>query len=624
VRKNRNACTPNKKLFIIAMLLAMSLALFFLKFEKKTEQHVKINPVFERPGVMKINNAFNIKLIKVYDVFGKLTAKAAGYAQPTMEVRFPWKAGVKYRVVPDNGKSVTVKAPDNVPLFSVKLHAPLGQTAHQFIFSGADTSIPVKEIALLSSAGETVDIMLEIEKLTDTKERTFTISWKRVSEKTKNLHMKPEFNKVEKKLSFEFDKAILTSRLNISKPGGQVLLNIESENFKLPIYLKTIDSNVNEESISIERWLIPTDGYGLYDSKRIADHISMPNPVWNKVMAWFGIRPKSIDFDNPFTYQTIVIHNKTDYRMTLLISSEVLDMDSGKQTPYFKSPSAESTGGTDRIIGYINIEAGKSESCVLPVYVTHDTPAGTYMRHISIMPLGSDKIIKILKAQINISRSNPLFSTWMVFIIFLSFIWGSLIFIFYRKIVRTLGVRNMVLLSLLGSLQFCLQFAGGLVSNVLHAVLGPFNCLVGGLLTEVMTYLIVTATLYLVPQVGAMTLAGIVSYVMSGILFGAFSLTGLLFIGNTIAFREVLLYVFGITRGTSWHKTPKLLPLMISLGFADAASTFTSLTLHTFFYRLFFADWYIFLNVVVTGFAYTALGVYLGKPLGESLRKVHL
>ena len=65
------------------------------------------------------------------------------------------------------------------------------------------------------------------------------------------------------------------------------------------------------------------------------------------------------------------------------------------------------------------------------------------------------------------------------------------------------------------------------------------------------------------------------------------------------------------------------LGLLLALGLADAASTFTSLALQAVFYRLFFAEWYIVLQVGVTGFLYTALGVYLGRSLGMNLRKVH-
>lgn len=157
-----------------------------------------------------------------------------------------------------------------------------------------------------------------------------------------------------------------------------------------------------------------------------------------------------------------------------------------------------------------------------------------------------------------------------------------------------------------------------------YALLGPFNCLVGGLLTEVMTYLLVTSILFLVPRVGAMTLAGLVTYVMGGVLFGSFGLTDVIFVGSSIAFRETLLFAFGVTRlGPAREKPPNLLAMMLALGLADAAGTFTSLALQAVFYRLFFADWYVLLQVAVTGFAYTAIGVYLGKSLGMSLRKVH-
>jgi hypothetical protein len=185
-------------------------------------------------------------------------------------------------------------------------------------------------------------------------------------------------------------------------------------------------------------------------------------------------------------------------------------------------------------------------------------------------------------------------------------------------------LRILVLLSLLGSLQFCLSFAGRLVSSVTYAILGPFNCLVGGLLTEVLTYLLITSILFLVPRVGAMTLAGIVNYIMGGILFGSFGFTDILYHGSGIAFREILLLVFGITHFRQSDREPAIFPMMLALGIAGAASTFTSLTLNSVFYRLYFADWYILLNVVVTGFFYTAIGVYLGKKLGRNLRKVNL
>jgi hypothetical protein len=111
---------------------------------------------------------------------------------------------------------------------------------------------------------------------------------------------------------------------------------------------------------------------------------------------------------------------------------------------------------------------------------------------------------------------------------------------------------------------------------------------------------------------------------MGGVLFGSFGLTDVVFVGSSIAFRETLLLTFGVTRfGPAGAKPPNLVAMMLALGLADAAGTFTSLALQAVFYRLFFAPWYIFLQVAVTGFVYTAIGVYLGRSLGMSLRRVH-
>jgi hypothetical protein len=111
---------------------------------------------------------------------------------------------------------------------------------------------------------------------------------------------------------------------------------------------------------------------------------------------------------------------------------------------------------------------------------------------------------------------------------------------------------------------------------------------------------------------------------MGGIMFGSFGVTDVLYVGSAIAFREIALYLFRVASFKPREQAPKLLPMMLALGLADAASTYTSLALQGVLYRLFFADWYIVLQVVVTGFAYTALGVYMGRSLGRNLRRVHL
>ncbi len=181
------------------------------------------------------------------------------------------------------------------------------------------------------------------------------------------------------------------------------------------------------------------------------------------------------------------------------------------------------------------------------------------------------------------------------------------------------NVRSLVLISLMGAVGFGLDFLGGLASNVLYALLGPFNILVGGLITEISHYLVLSAILYLIPRPGTVTLSGLVTYLMGGILMGGFGVTDAVFVGSRLAYQEGLLFLVGATRASG---PPSRIRLALSLSLADALSTASSLVLHATFYRLFFPPWYIGLAVVVKGFFYTFLGVSLGVPFGKVLRRI--
>ena len=617
------------KRFLAALSITLVLILVGLVVSRRFRDKEPVAPPrldFARPGVAEVHNRGKAQTIEVYDAAGRLVARAQAYGRPVVEMRFAWQPGARYRVVADEGPSSTAQAPRTAPEFVVRLHAPLGQTPHEYAFGKPYSESPQRDIAVPAGPGETVDVMLEVEKLTDGRPITFQVSSDIDRAAAGDLRMEPEIEEDGASLEFEFDKTIWTSQVHLGDrlPAEPLVITLRAGEFVLPLGLRFTSRKLHAQGLSIEAWRLPTEADGFHERQRVADRISMPNPVWIEVASWFGIRPEVPNFYDPFVYQTVWIRNQTAEPISLLLASEIVDPATGEPVEFFAAREFESAGGTDRIMAYSHVGPGETQPCVLPVFVRPETPEGTYLRRVEIRPLGSDQTLKVLEAPLGVVRSNLVFSSWVLGVTVLSLAWLAATFCLYRRMVESLGVRVLVLLALLGSLQFCLQFVGGLVSMVFYALLGPFNCLVGGLLTEVMTYLLVTSILLLVPRVGVMTLAGLVTYVMGGVLFGSFGLTDLLFVGSAIAFREILLWSFGVTRfGPADSKPPKLVAMILALGLADAASTFTSLALQAVFYRLFFADWYIFLQVVVTGFCYTALGVYLGRSLGMSLRKVH-
>ena len=581
---------------------------------------------FTPRGMLRVRHAARVDVVRVLNEGGDVVAVAHTHGKPTTDIPFAWKPGATYRVETDKGHGVSVAAPRNPPALAIRMHTPLGQTPHEFLLTPPFPEHQSLRIAVPVAPGEGIDILLEAEKLADDAQPLALVVTME-ARAAAGFSVDPPWEGHARTLEFEFDKLLLTSHISIGDKGAPehtLPVTVAGDGFELELELTFVPAQLEGEAIEVADWAMPTDESGRHSPGQPSEQIVMPNPVWDRLARWWGISPGYIDSSAPYAYQTVLLSNNSPHTAGLLVTSEILNPDTHEQAPYFDPPFWESTGGTNQVVAFVQAGPGKTAPCVLPIHVDPATPAGLYQRRIVVTPLGSDRILAMREAPLGVVRTKPLFSTWVAFITVLSAGWLGGLLVFYRRLVRALGVRALVLLSLLGSLQFCFTFAGGWVSSILYAVLGPFNCLVGGFLTEVLTYLFVTAILYLLPRVGAMTLAGLVSYLMGGILFGSFGLTDLLFVGSAIAFREVLLFAFRVTHmGTpSPPRPPAFVAMAVALGLADAASTFTNLALSGVFYRLFYANWYIVMNVTVTGFLYTVIGVYLGRNLAISLRKV--
>lgn len=580
---------------------------------------------FTPRGLLRVGGASGAQALRVLNEQGDLLAAAHTHGRSTAEIPLAWEAGATYRVTSDQGDETTVLAPRNPPALVVRVHAPLGQEPHEFFLTRPFPKSQRERLAAPVAPGERVDVLLEVEKLADDGEAV-PLRVRMAPEPGAAFSMAPLWECHERTLGFEFDKLMLTSRIELPEgplPETGLSIGIEGDSFEIKVVLAFVPAELAADAVEVVAWDMPTDAVGSYRSGQPKDQIAMPGLLWDRLASWLGIRPRRLDSTAPRTYQTVHVSNRGPHPMALLVVCEVLRADATEQVGFFDPPSWESGGGTNEVLAFVRVPPGDTQACVLPLHAAPDTPAGLYRRRLSVTPLGSDRILARLEAPLGVVRTKAVFSAWVVFASVLSVGWLAGLLVCYRRLVQGLGVRALVLLSLLGSLQFCLQFVGGWISSVLYALLGPFNCLVGGFVTELMTYLLVTAILFLLPRVGALTLAGMVSYLMGGILFGSFGLTDLLFVGSAIAFREVFLLLFRVTHfGATPARPPAILPMMLALGLASAASTFTNLALFAVLYRLFYANWYVVLNVGVTGFLYTVIGVYLGKSLGLSLRQV--
>ena len=58
------------------------------------------------------------------------------------------------------------------------------------------------------------------------------------------------------------------------------------------------------------------------------------------------------------------------------------------------------------------------------------------------------------------------------------------------------------------------------------------------------------------------------------------------------------------------------------LGMGDALITFVNLEQMMFFYRLYYADWFLAMYMIVNGLLYSSIGSWIGYKTGIKLRQV--
>ena len=84
---------------------------------------------------------------------------------------------------------------------------------------------------------------------------------------------------------------------------------------------------------------------------------------------------------------------------------------------------------------------------------------------------------------------------------------------------------------------------------------------------------------------------------------------------------ESILYISGFYRKQELTSGYVFI-VAILIGTADAFITMINLEQMMFFYRLYYADWYIGLYMLINGLLYSSIGSWLGYKVGIKLQQV--
>ncbi|OAG27757.1 hypothetical protein [Thermodesulfatator autotrophicus] len=566
------------------ILICFVLSLIFLTLVGCSREATEVETIFTPLGLI-VKGASSIPL-SLYDDKGNLILSYPKLPGPDVLLVFPWKPEKTY-LLKVGATKIKLLAPEKRPIAELLVLTPLGSPGERFIVYPES---PLEAHFVVSSRAPCPEIGLMFTPYQD---------------------LKIEIASFKKNIP-EGQRELFRQKVYL-KDNEETVLKIKLEN--TPINLSFERRYVDlRGKIKVLAWHFPTDESGLNIRHKREGVLVIPNPLFEKIGYTLGIKERGYSRFLPFAYQTILLKNESPMPVNLLIKADFFDPQTVKKASGFYPPKFGAEGHIKEPLGLAYLPPHGIARVVLPVFA--EIKPGEYLARIEVYPLGEKKPVLVKERLIGVTRGKPWLAASLFVILFCGLTISLGFLVAHQRVLRHFRVRELCLIALSGAVAFGLDFLGGMLSNIFHAILGPFNVLVGGLITEVTHYVVFTAIFSLVPKPGFVTLSYLMNYLMGLLLYGGMRATDPFFVGANIFFMEAMLLLLLV------YQKPVGLRLVLALALADALQTFSSLVLHMTFYRLYFPDWYIWLSVGVKGFLYTLIGAGLGLKIGKLLREM--
>jgi hypothetical protein len=371
---------------------------------------------------------------------------------------------------------------------------------------------------------------------------------------------------------------------------------------------------------------IPADREGNFDEEIAQNSLLLRSGLgfWGKI---FDSRPENDAA--PAAFAGIKMDNHADEDAIAQVSWQVLDRQTKAEAEGFRIPHEFLDlhgGGDDRVYTQVFIPGKETVEFVLPIFADkHKVLAGRYLGRVEIRLFGSDATVGVKDFELTVKKMSwsSIGTTLYAMLVALGI--GIFLLIRNRTIFQRFKSRWLILIALFGSTKFLVSLVPRFFLNELfNGLLGPFAAFATGLFREGVTNLFVMALVVLIPLPGVVTLSMLISLVLFCLL-GSFNPVIILFMVVAMSTMEIALYLTGFTRWTqkNFAQSPKALILAaLGMGTASAFATFVDYNLYMLLYRLYYANWFIWANILIVGFSYTAIFAPAGVLLGNKLKRV--
>lgn len=373
---------------------------------------------------------------------------------------------------------------------------------------------------------------------------------------------------------------------------------------------------------------VPVDSDGKRDERRERNtlyvrDVSLEN-LRNRITGSGGVDWNAV-YNEPAAYVLVELRNPKHDVRSLRFRAELADRETGEAVKGLVTVgaadgssgwTAENEGGTNAVIG---LDGNTVQNVVIPLYGDpREMEEGEYSLRTTVW---DDSTSKTTDTPIHVVKKRNL----GIFAVSFALGCAALILLFAGKLrgtILSVGAGGDIAVALFASLAF-----GGvavpvtLFGDFLHVFLGPFAGLVTGLLSGVLQYMLLMSLLCLFRKPGVAALFFLMKWLLAGLLFGRFTPVAVLNYAVYIGVIEAALWLGGFYTKKE-ISTRYALFISLLMGMADMAVTLLNLQQLMFFYRLYYADWFIGLYMVANGLLYSSAGSWLGLRIGNRLRQV--
>ena len=434
-----------------------------------------------------------------------------------------------------------------------------------------------------------------------------------------------------------FEAIPILSDSSVTSSGEAVDVTVDGDGLHLsqsipftvgePVAEKEEGRKKAHESWYIQGSALPVDESGEIDRRQEKDTIVVPDVTLENMKTrltggkstdWTGL------LSRPVAYMLLDLRNPQGDEKPVHGTAVLVDRGTGEVKKGLISISEggavnEDAGSAEGTNISFSLTGGKLQTVVFPLYADpFSINEGDYNLRITLNDGGADRMMEVPLTVVkrrSIGYVALGFSLCCLLAVLLSL--GRL-----KRCILTIGARGDITTALFGALAF-----GGVVVPVtllgdfLHVLLGPFSGLVTGLLSGVVQYLLLMALLILFRKPGVAALFYLIRWLLSAILFGRVTPVGILLCAASMVVIEGVLYGAAFYRRREISRNYGIF-ISFLLGLCDAGLTFVNMQQLMLFYRMYYADWFIGLYMVINGLLYSSLGSFLGWKTGRRLRQV--